>query len=240
MRPASLLVPPEDVLTHRLSRLGLRPVASVRTHTNRSVMVSLTGGLVLRLHRGYAHAPDPVLAAIVRFLDPRRPRAVRRRAEAEFLAFPVEQFAPRSERPRAPDRPRPGDLALLHRLNEVHRRFNAEFFGGALGAVPLRLSGRMRTRLGEVSVDLRTGQPIEVAISRRHLAEHPWSEVEHTMLHEMVHQWQAESGLPVDHGPSFRAKAREVGVLPAAKRAVRRESAPAARRRRAARSGLGA
>jgi len=38
------------------------------------------------------------------------------------------------------------------------------------------------------------------------------------MLHEMVHQWQAETGLPVDHGPLFRAKAREVGVLPAARR----------------------
>ena len=27
------------------------------------------------------------------------------------------------------------------------------------------------------------------------------------MLHEMVHQWQAETGLPVDHGPLFREKA---------------------------------
>jgi hypothetical protein len=34
----------------------------------------------------------------------------------------------------------------------------------------------------------------------------------------MVHQWQAETGLPVDHGPLFRAKAREVGVLPTARR----------------------
>jgi hypothetical protein len=34
----------------------------------------------------------------------------------------------------------------------------------------------------------------------------------------MVHQWQAETGRSVDHGPCFRAKAREVGVLPAARR----------------------
>jgi hypothetical protein len=80
----------------------------------------------------------------------------------------------------------------------------------------------MRTRLGEVSVDLRTGRPIEIALSRRHLAEHPWSEVEHTMLHEMVHQWQAETGRSIDHGHTFRQKAREVGVLPAARRAVAR------------------
>ncbi|HSB54978.1 MAG TPA: SprT-like domain-containing protein, partial [Gemmatimonadales bacterium] len=64
-------------------------------------------------------------------------------------------------------------------------------------------------------------------LSRRHLAEHPWAEVEHTMLHEMVHQWQAESRLPIDHGPTFREKARAVGVLPAARRAVSRAAAPA-------------
>ena len=29
------------------------------------------------------------------------------------------------------------------------------------------------------------------------------------MLHEMVHQWQAETGLAVDHGRTFRRKARE-------------------------------
>jgi hypothetical protein len=40
------------------------------------------------------------------------------------------------------------------------------------------------------------------------------------MLHEMVHQWQAETGLGVDHGPTFRRKARDVGVLPQAKRTV--------------------
>jgi hypothetical protein len=40
------------------------------------------------------------------------------------------------------------------------------------------------------------------------------------MLHEMVHQWQAETGLRMDHGRTFRQKAGEVGVLPAAKRTV--------------------
>ena len=81
-----------------------------------------------------------------------------------------------------------------------------------------------RARLGELSVDLRTSRPIEIAISRRHLARHPWPEVEHTMLHEMIHQWQAETGLRVDHGPTFRARARMVGVLPRAKRGVSRGS----------------
>jgi len=224
MGPLSLLARPEDVLARRLSALGLRPIAEVRTHRNRTVMVSLNERLLLRLHQGYVFAPDRVLSAIVRFLDPRAARADRRRAELVFLAFPVELYAPRA-RERPPERARPGDLALLHQLRELHQRLNREHFGGTLGEIPIRLSGRMRTRLGEVSVDLRSGQPIEIALSRRHLAGHPWSEVEHTMLHEMVHQWQAESRLPIDHGPTFREKAREVGVLPAARRAVSRAGA---------------
>jgi hypothetical protein len=214
----------DGILASRFVLLGLRDVESVRTHTNRTVMVSLTARRVLRVHRGYAAAPDRVLRAIVRFLNPRIPRPLRRLAEREFLAFPVEDHAPAAEIQPRRDRPKPGDLLFLHRLQQLHQRFNEEHFGGTLGSLPLRISGRMRARLGELSVDLRTGRPIEIAISRRHLARHPWPEVEHTMLHEMIHQWQAETGLRVDHGATFRARARMVGVLPRAKRGVSRGS----------------
>ena len=212
---------PSDHLLARLSGLGLRGVARVVTHTNRTVMVSLGTRGVLRLHRGYALAPDPVLQAIVRFLDPRLPRALRRMAERELLAFPVEHHAPAPPGTARRERPRPGDLLILHRLGRAHERLNREHFDGLLGGVPIRLSGRMRSRLGELSVDLRTGRPLEIAISRRHIVRHLWSEVEHTLLHEMVHQWQAETGLPVDHGAAFRRKAARVGVLPGAKRILR-------------------
>jgi hypothetical protein len=89
-----------------------------------------------------------------------------------------------------------------------------------LSDISLRLSARMRSRLGELAIDVKTGRPTEIGLSRRHIARHPWSEVEHTLLHEMVHQWQAETGLLVDHGRTFRQKALEVGVLAAAKRTV--------------------
>jgi hypothetical protein len=207
-------------LYDRLQQLGLRDINRIIVHQNRTVMVSLCAGGVLRLHQGYSFAPDGVLRAIVRFLNPRLPRAARRAAEREFLAFPVEEFAPPSERPVQPERPRPGDLRVLHRLRQLHEALNLSHFGGVLGDIPIRISSRMRVRLGELSVDIRTGRPLEISISRRHLARHPWAEVEHTMLHEMVHQWQAETGLPVDHGPLFRAKAREVGVLPMARRRI--------------------
>ncbi|HEU4699814.1 MAG TPA: SprT-like domain-containing protein [Gemmatimonadales bacterium] len=183
--------------------------------------MSLSRG-TLRLHAGYAAAPDRVLVAIIRFLTPGLRRTTRRALEREFLAFPVEDHAPpaSARRPRTPERPRPGDDALLARLRAAHRELNARHFGGALGEIPIHLSGRMRTRLGELAVELRTGRPLRITMSRHHLRRHPWAEVEHTLLHEMVHQWQAETGGPVDHGAGFRRKAREVGVLPRAKRRV--------------------
>lgn len=211
-----------DHLPERLRLLGLPEVSRILTHSNRTVMVSIGSDGTLRLHRGYAWASDRVLRAIVRFLDPRVPRRLRQSAQRELLAFPAEHYAPASPRPARRDRPRPGDLRLIDRLQRLHTELNGRHFGGSLGELPIRLSDRMRTRLGELAVDLRTCRPLEIALSRRHLARHDWAEVEHTMLHEMVHQWQAEAGLRVDHGPTFRRKAREVGVLPAARRTVQR------------------
>ena len=209
----------EDSLPERLVAMGLKDVERIVTHTNQTVMLSLSRR-VLRIHRGYAFAPDGVLKAVVRFLNPRIPRALRRAAEREFLQFPVQVFAPAGLLPRRRDRPRPGDLRLLHRLEALHRELNDRHFGGSLPEVAIRISNRMKRRLGELAVDHKTGRAAEIAISRRHIDRHAWSEVEHTMLHEMVHQWQAESGLPVDHGARFRSKAREVGVLPLRSRRV--------------------
>ena len=90
--------------------------------------------------------------------------------------------------------------------------------------IPIRLSGRMRSRLGHLSLD-REGRPTEITISRRHLGADGWEEVAHTVLHEMVHLWQHASGHPVDHGPTFRAKAHAVGAHASARRWVPRSRA---------------
>ena len=209
----------EDSLPERLRMLGLRDVDRILTHTNRTVMLSLNRR-VLRIHRGYGFAPDGVLKAIVRFLSPRVPRRLRLEAEREFLRFPVWAYTRPSERLPPRDRSRPGDGAVLKRLEAMHRDLNVRHFGGSLSSIPIRISGRMKTRLGELSVDHNENNLKEIGISRRHIVRHSWSEVEHTMLHEMAHQWQAENGHPVDHGPRFRAKAREIGILPAARRSL--------------------
>ena len=229
---ASFRMTPELLLGARLRQLGLADGMDVVSHSNRTVMLSVTARGQLRLHRGYGHAPDRVLRAILRFIDARQPKARRRAAEREFLLFPVHAYAPSRKGSIRLERLRPGDEAVLHRLREMHRDLNIKWFEGALAQVPFRLSSRMKISLGELCLDARTKQVISIAISRRHLRRDGWPEVEHTVLHEMVHQWQAETERAVDHGPGFRRKAREVGIEPAARRAVL--EAGAARAARAA------
>ncbi len=211
--------PAEDRLVPRLHALGLPPFQQVETHRNRHVMLSFVPGKQIRLHAGYAHAPDDVLEAIVRFVTPGVRRATRLKAKQTFLAFPAEEYAPSPVRPRRPAKPRAGDAHLLTQLRLAFDELNREHFAGSLGAIPILISGRMRTRLGELRMDRRTGRPLQIALSRRHLRRDGWVAVQETLLHEMVHQWQAETGRPVDHGVEFREKSREVGITP---RAVRR------------------
>lgn len=187
-------------------------------HENRTVLVSLTKHGALRIHRGYAYASDRVLQAVVTYVSSSAGHAAHKRAERLLGSFAVDEFVhpPRRRRPRL----RPGDRRLLTRLRELHEELNQRHFSGALSPIEFRVSGRMRTRLGELTIDARTGLPIEIAISRRHIARDGWEEVGHTLLHEMVHQWQAELGQEADHGPTFRRKAREVGIAPVASRDV--------------------
>lgn len=216
----SLALEPDDVLTERLAALGWKTPSKISTHDNRTVLVSLTRTGELRVHRGYAFASDRVLRAILRFVTPTVRRDVRAAARRELLAFPVELHVP--SRDRRLNRPRPGDEAIIRRLEALHCELNNRYFGGELDSVALRLSSRMRRRLGDIAISNRTGRATEITISRRHLRADGWKEVTHTLLHEMVHQWQAEHGHRVDHGRTFREKARDVGIRPAAERHVSR------------------
>lgn len=208
------------VLFSRLQALGLRGIDRLVLMRTRTVMVSVIGR-TLRLHDDFANAPEPVLRAIVAFATART-RAARAAARDVILQYPVE----RTPAPRRPDPPRPGDVGLLTRLAEAHRQLNARHFGGRLAEIPLRLSGRMATRLGHFDPGSELA-PAEIVLSRRHIQRHGWREALHTLLHEMVHQWQHETGAAIDHGPGFRRKAREVGITPAARREVAPPPAPA-------------
>lgn len=209
-------------LGERLAALGLRPVARVRVTDNRTVLVSLSRHRVLSVHRAFEDAPDEVLGAIVRFVAPGMSRDARKVEQHVIIDHyrTADTGRPAPTPKRRPDRPQPADRAVLDRLTLLFAHYNQRHFMGALPAIPIRLSGRMRTRLGHLLLDA-VGTPQEITISRRHLAKHAWTEVEHTLLHEMVHLWQCTEGYAVDHGPVFRAKARETGVTAAARRWVR-------------------
>jgi hypothetical protein len=179
----------------------------------RTVMVSLIGR-ALRVHEGYAEAPESVLRAIVAFAIARN-KTERLAAREVILAHDVE----RAPVARRQEPAKPGDLAMIAQLTEAHRQLNAQWFASSLKSIPLRLSGKMATRLGHFDPGSRHLEP-EIVMSRSHIAKHGWREAMHTLLHEMVHQWQHETGQPVDHGTAFRQKARDVGIAPAARRNV--------------------
>ena len=111
------------------------------------------------------------------------------------------------------------DAPIASALLQWHARLNAERFGGALREIPVRVSRRMRSRLGHYAPAQRGAKP-EIAISHRHVRRHGLAQAVETLLHEMVHQWQDENGLPLNHGAAFRRKAREVGIRPRATRVV--------------------
>lgn len=201
------------VLFSRLQEMGLRGVESLVLMRTRTVMVSLIGR-TLRVNEGYADAPESVLRAIVTFATART-KPARAAARDEILKFEID----RPPAPRREEVPRPGDLALIAQLTEAHRQLNAQHFASTLTTVPIRLSGRMATRLAHYDPGSKH-VPSEIVMSRKHVVRHGWREAMHTLLHEMVHQWQHESGATLDHGPGFRKKAKEVGITPAARRDV--------------------
>ena len=206
-----------DELRTRLQRLGLGNQYRVRLTTNRTVVVSYSGG-ELRIHNSFLGADEEVWKAIIVFVHGRN-RVVRQDARRTILEFPVARSHDPPRRRRSPERTNPADLPLIRELSRWHVVYNDERFDGALREVPIRISRRMKSRLGHYSPASEGCVP-EIVLSRRHIRRDGWDEALHTLLHEMVHQWQDEQGLVVDHGTSFRAKARAVGITPLACRAV--------------------
>jgi hypothetical protein len=206
-----------DELRARLQRLGLGAQYRVRLTTNRTVVVSYSGG-ELRIHNSFLGASEEVWNAIITFVHGRN-RVARQEARRTILEFPVPR-PPDARRPkRTSERTNPADLPIIHELSRWHQAYNDERFGGMLRVIPIRISRRMKSRLGHYSPAAEGCGP-EIVLSRRHIRRDGWEEALHTLLHEMVHQWQDEQGLVVDHGASFRAKARAVGITPLACRAV--------------------
>jgi SprT-like family len=203
-----------DAYLERLRDHGMRGVDRVIFTRNRRTMVSLMGR-VLRVHEGFAVAPPEVQVAIATFATSRN-RAKRSSAREIIVTYPVP-IRPAVKRPATSH---PDDAAMVARLTLLHAQLNLEHFEGALDALEIQVSRRTLRRLGHYTPRSHNGGVGEIVISRRHIRRDGWPETIHTLLHEMVHQWQDETGRPVDHGAGFRAKCRAVGIEPAATRVV--------------------
>lgn len=168
-----------EELLQRLRAYGLRDITSLRLTRNRATMVSYRGG-ALRVHRAFLNAPSNVLHAIAAFVSGRT-RAERAAARRVLLAYPV----PRDERPlRKRREPRhPEDAPTEERLSAAHRALNAERFGGMLHPISIRVSRRLKSRLGYYRVST-AHEPPEIVISRRHLRRHGWTEALATLVHK--------------------------------------------------------
>jgi len=145
-------------------------------------------------------------------------RSIRKFLKRGEIQLSLDLEPPRP--PRPPRATRSADIQFVRELTRAHRELNALKFGGELEAIPIRVSGRMKSRLGHYTLRGQARHPAEIVISRRHIRRHGWDEAIQTLLHEMVHQWQDETGRAVDHGPEFRAKSVAVGIIPRATRRV--------------------
>jgi hypothetical protein len=203
----------EELLAVLRSR-GLGRIERCTLTRNSRVMVSFRGG-ELRIHRGYLDARPDVLDAIVRLVQGRT-KAIRREA-GKFIVAHSPVTADSSSRRR--EQNHPDDAGWSAKLVAEHTRLNADHFANELRPIIVRVSRRMKSRLGHYS-PAEGLAAAEIAISRRHIRRHGWDDAIETLLHEMVHQWQAETGRVLDHGLEFRRKAREVGIRPRAKRTL--------------------
>lgn len=101
---------------------------------------------------------------------------------------------------------RPFALPAAAELQLIFARLNAQHFGGVLRAHRILYNRRLTSVAGRIAYRART-----IELSAPVLGRHP-DHLETTLLHEMVHAWLFEHGLPTGHGAHFRRKMREVGL----------------------------
>jgi predicted SprT family Zn-dependent metalloprotease len=119
-------------------------------------------------------------------------------------------------------RPSATPLPSIAELQLLFARLNLEHFNGVLRAHRIEYNARLSTCTGRICY-----RPPFIELSLPLLSRHP-KQVRATLLHEMVHAWLHQLGLPSGHGPDFKAKLREVGLssiyhnLPVARRRSKR------------------
>lgn len=225
----------ESELLRRLRAEGARRLSAVRYRRNRSTIWSLTrGGTVLNLHEAYGSAPWSVVrcfAVIARLAGSRdagarmdyRAAAARVRSWSGLEPALRRVRASRPGRRRASTRrtaPVPGPCCgtpeQRRYLRALFLHLNRTRFGGALPReIPLRLSSRMTSRLGQMRgrVVGHRRVVVEIALNEDLMLEGNDRERLDTLVHEMAHaaDWLFDGGR--GHGPTWRAWAGRAGCV---------------------------
>lgn len=215
----------EQVLAFLRDR-GAKRLRAVRLRTNRSTIWSLTrGGAQLNLHRAFAAAPAPLLAHFVTIVNDgglateRARDASRRLSEWPPLARDLARIRADAARTGAspsgfgvgPCCATPAQRRYLRRL---YRYLNRSRFGGRLPvSVPIRLSNRMRSRLGQMvpgEIDGRR-RVLEIALNVDLMVSGNGHARLDTLVHEMAHaaDWLFDG--EVGHGPTWKWWAESAG-----------------------------
>lgn len=91
-------------------------------------------------------------------------------------------------------------------LNNWYDRFNAKYFNNELNRCPIYINKTKRA-LGQFKAN-RWYNSCEILISN--YLDRPIKDVQNTLLHEMVHQWQWVNYGHCDHKYTFKMKAQEI------------------------------
>ena len=141
----------------------------------------------LRIHRGYLDATEDAWRAIVAFVQAKS-RAARAQARRKLLSLsphPSRFVDATLRKGRPAEKTHSDDEPLVERLHREHQLMNAEKFGGVLTTPPIRVSRRMKSRLGHYAHRRPTGEGGEIVISRRHIRRHGWEQALETLGYEM-------------------------------------------------------
>ena len=219
----------ETTFLEALHRRGARRLRRVIFRRNRTTIWSLSGnGTVLNLHEGYRDASPSILdafAVIVRdaYRDTTAYReAARRVRDWQGLAGALRQARDayrrlrRGRRRAQPNYPGPCCASAEQKryLRRLYLYLNESRFGGRLPRnVPLRLSSRFTSRLGQMVPGTYDGRRIvlEIALNVDLMLRGNGRERLDTLVHEMAHaaDWLFDGG--EGHGPSWRKWAQRVG-----------------------------
>jgi hypothetical protein len=221
----------ERQLLTLLHRRGATRLRNVRFKANRSTIWSLTqDGAVLNLHVAYRTAPLEILdhfAVIAR--DAYRVTAQYRESVAAVRSWEGLQLelrrirnehrrrparAPRRRRPSMRSAPNCATEEQKVYLRRLYRYLNRTRFDGRLPEdVPIRLSNRMKARIGQMIPELRNGvrSVREITLNVDLMLEGNGRERIDTLVHEMAHVADWLFGANLDHGPAWRAWARYAG-----------------------------